>query len=255
MAAIVDIKKKTPSQTGKGLLKDILFVIFIYLMFTSFGYAAFHIPSGSMEPTLEVGDRLFVSKFAYGYNKFSVPFDPEIVGEDKIFESSPKRGDIVVFTLDYLERFNKDYIKRLVGMPGDRIEMQNGRLFINGDIIQRDFIRTVKFTNYKGYQAEAREYTETLPGGVKHRIYEYSDKARLDNFGPFTIPEDHYFMMGDNRDDSADSRELGGMGPVHKRYLVGRAEVTSFSLYDCDQGKDISCFWGIPIGRFFVNLK
>mgnify|MGYP000144140009 CR=1 FL=1 len=134
--------------------------------------------------------------------------------------------------------------------------MQQGRLFINDKIVPRKFLREVQYTSYQGLDIRGKEYEETLPGGIKHRIYERSDNYTNDNTRVFIVPKDHYFMMGDNRDASADSRARGPnpMGYVHKKYLVGRADITTFSLYDCDQGKDVGCFDGIPYGRFFNGI-
>lgn len=241
------------SQTTTALIKDIFFVGAFFLIFTTFAFASFHIPSGSMEPTLEVGDRLMVSKYSYGYNKYSVYFNPDFVGEDRLFEDKPERGDVVVFTLPY--RDNIDFIKRVIGLPGDRVQVRQGRLYINGQIVPRDFIRNVQYTDARGYERRVKEYTEKLPGGVEHLIYERTDDGFFDNTAVFTVPENHYFMMGDNRDGSNDSRNMGEMGMVDQKYLVGKAQVTTFSLYDCDQGKPVSCKFGIPFGRFFNGIE
>lgn len=233
----------------KVIIKDIVSIAVIFILFLSFGYASFHIPSGSMEPTLEVGDRVFVSKFAYGYNQYSIPFDPPI-GEDRIFYDAPERGDVAVFTLPHDD--NKDFIKRVIGLPGDRIEMISGRLYINDEMVKRELIGQLKYTNYRGTPTTVWEYDETLPNGIIHRIYEVNDSGDRDNSPLIVVPEGHFFMMGDNRDHSADSRS--DMGPVKKEYLVGRAEFTTFSFYDCDQGKEVTCKMGIPFGRFFRGL-
>jgi signal peptidase I len=249
-----DEKAKAPRNEGLALVKDIVAIVACWLLFTTFAWGAFHIPSGSMEPTLEVGDRIFVSKFAYGYNRYSAPFDPKFVFEDKIIESEPERGDVVVFTLPH--RDNTDFIKRVIGLPGDTVQMKQGRLFVNGEMVERRFIRQVPYTNYQGRRITAKEYEETLPNGVKHRIYEQTDQGSYDNTSLFKVPAGHYFMMGDNRDGSADSRARGSnaMGFVKIKYIVGRADVTTFSLYDCDQGKDVGCALGIPYGRFFNSI-
>lgn len=231
------------------IAKDLVVVVVLFILISTFSYQSFHIPSGSMEPTLEVGDRVFVSKFTYGYNRFSIPYDPPI-GDGSVFYDAPERGDVAVFTNpndDY-----KDLIKRVVGLSGDRIQMKSGRLFINGEIIKRAFVRRVKYTNYRGDPVTVREYDETLPGGVTYRIYERGDSRLYDDTPLIVVPAGHFFMMGDNRDSSADSRSP--LGPIRKEYLVGRAEVTTFSFYDCDQGKEIYCPMGIPLGRFFNGL-
>lgn len=229
-----------------------VFVVFLGV-FTTTGWTSFHIPSGSMEPTLEVGDRIFVSKFPYGYNRYSVPFDPEFIPEEHVFAGAPKRGDVAVFTVPKLD--NQDTIKRVIGLPGDRIKMKAGRLYINNILVQRSLIRSVNYVDYRGTRRSAKEYFETLPGGTTHRIYELSDNSQFDNAGPFVVPPRHYFMMGDNRDNSLDSRYQQGIGYVPIDYFVGQADVTAFSLYDCDQGKDVFCPLGVPLGRFFNNIK
>ncbi len=251
-----DALTKPKKDTPLGLLKDIIFIIGFYLVFTTFAWGAFHIPSGSMEPTLEVGDRIFVSKFAYGYNRYSFPFDPEFIGQKHVFASAPKRGDVVVFTLPKADpatgkTTNIDYIKRVIGLPGDRIQIIDGRLILNNKMVQRSFVRNVNYKSYDGYDRRVKEYDEMLPGGVTHRIYERSDRERLDSTATFVVPPSHYFMMGDNRDGSSDSRVLYDMGYVHEKYIVGEADITTFSLYDCDQGKDVGCLGFIPYGRFF----
>jgi len=243
---------KKPGSETIALVKDIAVIFFFYIVFSTFGWTSFHIPSGSMEPTLEVGDRIFVSKLSYGYNRFSVYFDPSFIPEDRLFADAPERGEVAVFTLP--KKGYEDFIKRVIGLPGDRIQMRAGRLYINGDLVERSLVREVKYTSYRGNQRRVKEYDETLPGGVVHRIYESTDSGLYDNVGPFVVPPGHYFMMGDNRDGSSDSRNLNDMGYVPEAYFVGQADITTFSLYDCDQGKDIFCPIGIPLGRFFNSI-
>ncbi len=249
--------KATEPKQGRNetvaLIKDVVVIFSAYLVFSIFGWASFHIPSGSMEPTLEVGDRIFVSKLAYGYNRYSVYFDPSFIPESRLFEDAPQRGDVAVFTVP--KKNNEDFIKRVIGLPGDRVEMRGGRLYINDTIVERRLVREVSYTSYNGADRIVKEYDETLPGGVVHRIYESTDGGFYDNVGPFVVPPGHYFMMGDNRDGSSDSRNLNDIGYVPSAYFVGRADITTFSLYDCDQGKDIFCPIGIPLGRFFNALN
>ena len=236
-----------------SLVKDVLVVFVFWAVFSTFGWTSFHIPSGSMEPTLEVGDRIFVSKLSYGYNRYSFFFDPEFIPEKRVFADKPKRGDVAVFTLP--KRGNEDFIKRVIGLPGDRIQMRAGRLYINGALVERTLVREVQYTSYRGGGRIVKEYDETLPNGVVHRIYEETDNGSYDNVGPFVVPPGHYFMMGDNRDGSSDSRNLSDIGYVSGDYLVGRADVTTFSLYDCDQGKDVFCLGFVPLGRFFNVIQ
>ncbi|WND03656.1 signal peptidase I [Temperatibacter marinus] len=240
------------SKETKNLIKDIVYIVAFFLVFITFGWIAFHIPSSSMEPTLEVGDRIFVSKWAYGYNRYSVPGDPSFIGEGRLFEDMPSRGEVAVFT-----KKGVDYIKRVIGVPGDKIQVKEGRLYINGVRVHRTLIREVDYIDYRGIPRSMKEYNETLPsseGGepVIHRIYEASDYNDNDDTVVFTVPADHFFMMGDNRDVSKDSRAMwNGIGFIRKEELVGRAQVTTFSLYDCDQGKPIYCPMSVPLGRFF----
>lgn len=263
---VENTKKSTPDKANKStetggkpvneafaLVKDIVVIFFFYVVFSTFGWTSFHIPSGSMEPTLEVGDRIFVSKLSYGYNRFSVYFDPAFIPESRVFADAPERGDVAVFTLP--KRGYEDFIKRVIGLPGDRIQMIDGRLYINDKIVERTLVREVSYTSYNGIELRVKEYDETLPNGVVHRIYERTDRGQYDRTGPYVVPPGHYFMMGDNRDGSSDSRNLNDIGYVPEAYFVGRADVTTFSLYDCDQGKDIFCPVGVPLGRFFNSIE
>ena len=245
--------KKSAGEEAIALFKDVVVIFLFYVVFSTFGWTSFHIPSGSMEPTLEVGDRIFVSKLSYGYNRYSFFFDPEFISESRLFADDPERGDVAVFTLP--KRGNEDFIKRVIGLPGDRVQMRAGRLYINDTIVERTLVRELTYTSYSGAQRRVKEYDETLPNGVVHRIYEETDNGRYDNVGPFVVPPGHYFMMGDNRDGSSDSRNLNDIGYVSGAFLVGRADVTTFSLYDCDQGKDVYCLGFVPLGRFFNVIQ
>lgn len=202
----------------------------LFIAIQTVAFASFHIPSESMVPTLAVGDRVVVTKFPYGFSKNSVPFNlgsflPE--SKSRLFQGMPKRGDIVVFKHT---RDSKTMIKRVVGLPGERIAMQGGQLFINGEAVEQALTRDYVFTRRDGQQAQVREYLETLPGGYTHNIVEVSDRAPLDNVKEITIPEGHLFMMGDNRDMSADSRETWNLGPVPISHLMGRARSSPIRL-------------------------
>lgn len=234
-------------------IRDFSIFAAFWLVFSSAGWAFYHIPSSSMEPTLEVGDRIAVSKFAYGYNRYSIPFSPRFISESRRFNSPLIRGDVAVFTLP--ARDHENIVKRVIGLPGDRIQVQRGRLYVNGKIAKRSFVRNVTYTSYQGIKSRAVEYNETLSNGITHRIFEQNDNSRYDNAGPFIVPANHYFMMGDNRDNSLDSRALDGFGFVPETYFVGRADITTFSLYDCNQGKDIFCPVSVPLGRFFSSIN
>ena len=205
-------------------LKTLLLALIIAIVIRSFLFEPFRIPSGSMYPTLQVGDFLFVSKYSYGYSRYSFPFGM-VPFKGRIWYDEPKRGDIVVFKYP---RDNKtDYIKRVIGLPGDRIKLEHGRLYINGEEVERerkdDYVIFDDVTNTGVYP----HYSETLPGGKVHDIIEISDEQSVDNYGEITVPENSFFMMGDNRDRSDDSRVHVGFVP--KENLVGKARVLFFS--------------------------
>lgn len=253
-----------------NLLKDIVIVLGAYFVITTLAFASYHIPSESMVPTLEVGDRLMVNKFTYGYSRYSVPLHPPLF-EGRILEGGPKRGDVVVFheageaggSLGLLGRVwtalnfsdGITYIKRVVGLPGDTIQMVQGRLFINGELVPRTFVGEVTYKDRYGLTARVAEFEEALPGGVTHRIYERTDNGPLDNTRTFKVPPGHYFMMGDNRDNSTDSRAPRGFVYVPAERLIGRADLISYSIARCDQAKGIDCVVGIPFERFFNRLS
>jgi signal peptidase I len=208
--------------------KTAIIAVLLALLIRTFLYEPFNIPSGSMLPTLLVGDYLFVSKPAYGYSKSSFPFG--IANFDgRVMEKEPKRGDVVVFKLP--SNPSVDYIKRIVAMPGETVQMIRGRLYINGEIVEREPVGLVQSDeNTDLVTRPLMEYIETLPGGIMHKIYEESDNADLDNTAEFTVPDNHYFMMGDNRDNSMDSRVSGLVGFVPFDNFVGRAEILFFSV-------------------------
>ncbi|HXM00715.1 MAG TPA: signal peptidase I, partial [Rhizomicrobium sp.] len=190
----------------------------------------FNIPSASMQGTLLVGDYLFVEKFAYGYSRQSFPFGLAPFS-GRVFSSEPTRGDVIVFKMPNVnsQDYMKDYIKRLIGLPGDRIQMIDDRLYINDKIVPRvrvqDFIETVD-----GVVNHVPQYRETLPNGKSYLTLDRMTDGQLDNTGVFIVPPGHYFMMGDNRDNSDDSRENVGYVPAED--LVGKAEFLFFSLDD-----------------------
>ena len=219
-----------PKKAG-GLwdtVKTIIYAIVIALFIRTFAFEPFNIPSGSMIPSLLVGDYLFVSKYSYGYSRHSLPLSlPLIPG--RVFGSLPERGDVAVFKLP---KDNKtDYIKRIIGLPGDKIQVREGRLYLNGTLVERKPLPGYVARGPFGSNMTIPMFEETLPNGVKHLILEKTDRGQLDNTSVYTVPPGHVFGMGDNRDDSLDSRVLSEVGYIPIENLVGRAEFVFFS-YD-----------------------
>ena len=206
-------------------LKTLFYAFIIAIIIRSLFIQPFYIPSSSMEPTLLVCDRLFVTKYSYGYSKHSFPFSPPILN-DRIMFSSPKRGDVIVFKTPADNR--TDYIKRLVGLPGDKIQFIDSNLYLNSsELIKSKISNKIKI--FCGNRSiDIYKYEEKLPNGKKfHTVYlkDYS----YQNSDVFNVPENHYFFLGDNRDCSKDSRFLSSVGYVHKDNLVGKARFIFFS--------------------------
>jgi len=207
-------------------IKTILYAGLIAVAVRTVAFEPFNIPSGSMIPTLLVGDYLFVSKYSYGYSRYSLPFSPPLF-HGRIFGSLPQRGDVVVFK--YPRDTSVDYIKRIVGLPGDRIQVKEGQLYINGELCPRQPEGTY-VADDNGVKMMSRLYVETLPNGVRHRILKERDDGWVNNTQEYVVPPGNVFAMGDNRDNSADSRFLDGVGFVPMENLVGRAEILFFSI-------------------------
>lgn len=223
--------------------KTILYALVFAILFRSFLYEPFHIPSGSMKNNLLVGDYLFVSKFSYGYSRFSFPLWFKLLPiHDRIWKTEPKRGDIVVFNPPGQDDMGDVYIKRLIGMPGDRLQVKEGVVYINDIPVKKEYAG--EWTDTDEPHKVLKRYHETLPEGKSFYTLNNKDSSELEaeNTQVYTIPEKHYFMMGDNRDNSKDSRFIG---TVPEENLVGRAELIFFSW---------ACF---PLckDRFFVNLN
>lgn len=209
-------------------IKTIIYAVLIAVVIRSFLFEPFRIPSGSMYPTLEVGDYLFVSKYTYGYSRYSFPAGI-IPFKGRIWESMPQRGDIVVFKFPVDNK--TDFIKRVIGLPGDTVEVRRGRLYINDKIVERESVGKYMVDEFVIRPENYTEYTETLPEGFKHNILEVSDyEPQVDNTTKVTVPEGHIFVMGDNRDRSDDSRVSVGFVPVEN--LVGKARFLFFSHND-----------------------
>ena len=232
--------------------KTLIGALIIAVLIRSLLFQPFYIPSSSMEPTLLVGDRIFVSKYTYGYSKHSFPFSPNITNK-QFFSKSPERGDLVVFKTPADNR--TDYIKRLIGMPGDSIQFVDGELLINNNKILRQKIKNKKIIRCGNFLLETDTYIETLPNGFQH-IVAYKRKGSLQNSKVFKVPENHFFLLGDNRDCSKDSRYLDSVGYVNKLNLVGEAKIIFFSN-DTNKSSMLK-FWNIKesfrLERSFKSL-
>ncbi|PWR23580.1 signal peptidase I [Zavarzinia compransoris] len=220
-------------QSGRSsfmeTVRTVIYAVLIALVIRSFLFEPFNIPSGSMRPTLEVGDYLFVSKFSYGYSRYSMPLGLDLF-EGRVLESVPERGDVAVFRKP--NEPNTDYIKRIVGLPGDRIQVTDGVLIVNGTPVPRERIDDYVETLPNGGVRRIEQYRETLPNGVTYTTFNLVGGSKADNTGVYEVPPGHYFAMGDNRDDSIDSRfppEIGGVGFIPAENLIGRADLIFFS--------------------------
>ncbi len=206
-------------------LKTLIGALIIALIIRSFILQPFYIPSSSMEPTLLVGDRIFVTKYSYGYSKHSFPFSPNFSNK-RFFAKTPQQGDLVVFKTPADNR--TDYIKRLIGLPGDIIQFVNGELFINNVVVPREETNLSEPVRCGSLTINTKTFIETLPNGVQH-LASYNKVGTLQNTKKFKVPQNHYFLMGDNRDCSKDSRFLNDVGYVKNLNLVGKAKVIFFS--------------------------
>lgn len=236
-------KAKSREKTSAWVenIKTIVYAGLIALVVRTLAFEPFNIPSGSMIPTLQIGDYLFVSKFAYGYSHFSLPFAPDIFS-GRIFGSLPQRGDVIVFR--YPRDTSVDYIKRVVGLPGDTVQVTDGQLYINGKEVPRKSVGDYTTTD-EGFPLVQREYVESLPSSdhgrpVRHDILKSTDKGYANNTPVFKVPPNELFVMGDNRDNSADSRFWGYVPMVN---VVGKADLIFFSFNAKDPWWE---FWEWP---------
>ena len=230
-------------------VKTIFYALLIALIIRSFFFQPFYIPSSSMEPNLLVGDRLFVSKYAYGYSRHSFPFSPNIFS-NRILKKLPNRGDIIVFKTPADNR--TDYIKRLIGMPGDTIQIIDKNLHINGIKIKKKKIKNSINIHCGTENVEADFYQEILPNGIDY-ITVYRKDGTMVNSDQFVVPSNHYFFMGDNRDCSKDSRFLSSVGYVNFNNLVGKAELIFFSN-DKSKGSLLKFWRTLRFNRFFKKI-
>ena len=233
-------------------IKTLIMALIIAILIRSLLFQPFYIPSSSMEPTLLVGDRIFVSKYTYGFSKHSFPFSPNISNK-RFFSKLPKRGDLVVFKTPADNR--TDYIKRLIGLPGDTIQFVEGELIINEKKILRKKVENKETTRCGNFLLSTNTFIETLPNGLQHRVV-YKKQGSLQNSKLYKVPPNHYFLLGDNRDCSKDSRYLESVGYVNNLNLVGEAKLIFFS--NDTKKSSLLKFWNINksfrINRLFKGL-
>ena len=234
-------------------LKTLFYALIIALIIRSFLFQPFYIPSSSMEPNLLIGDRLFVSKYSYGYSRHSLPFSPKIYNK-RIFAKRPQVGDIIVFKTPADNR--TDYIKRLIGLPGDAIQIINGDLYLNDLKITKRKIEDSLNIKCGDEILNANFYEEILPNGTKY-VAVYRKDGTMLNTDRFVVPENHYFFMGDNRDCSKDSRFLSSVGYVNFNNLVGKGQIIFFSN-SIEEGSFLK-FWkwnkSVRFDRIFKRIK
>ncbi|MGE0565242.1 MAG: signal peptidase I [Pseudolabrys sp.] len=230
-------------ETGRVIFHALIIAVVIRTLLVQ----PFNIPSGSMKATLLVGDYLFVSKYSYGYTHYSIPFSPPLFS-GRIFGSEPTRGDVVVFRLP--KDTSTDYIKRVIGLPGDKIQVVDGVVHINGQPVKRekadDFVEVEEGVR----AAPVKRWKETLPNGVSYHVLDLVDAGAADNTQVYTVPPGEYFMMGDNRDNSTDSR-FSQVGTVPFENLIGKAQLIFFSVYEGERAWE---FWRWPFSVRWSRL-
>jgi len=232
-------------------VRVVVHALIIAVVIRTFLFQPFNIPSGSMIPTLLVGDYLFVSKYSYGYTHYSLPFSPPVFS-GRVLGQAVGRGDVVVFRLPKDD--TTDYIKRVIGLPGDRIQVLDGVVQINGEPVKRELVKKDCTSDEDVHPILC--YRETLPNGVSYVTHYYPEMGFWDNTAVYIVPPGHYFMMGDNRDNSTDSRIQGAVGYVPYENIIGRAQIIFFSIRDGAHAWEVWRWpWTVRWSRLFTLVR